>query len=121
MNEISNIEKQITQFEFEKKKADDEIESARKTIQLLADESNRIDTKKENLNHELQKIIQQKKEADIELENLENDFASVDILYNTALNLYNQNGIQLERMLGEKRNTENSVKRANENLETIID
>ena len=120
MNEISNIEKQITQFEFEKKKADDEIESARKTIQLLADESNRIDTKKENLNHELQKILQQKKEADIELENLENDFASVDVLYNTALSLYNQNGIQLERLLGEKRNTENSIKRANENLETII-
>jgi len=121
MNEISNIEKQIAQFEFEKKKADDEIESARKTIQSLADESNRIDTKKETLNLELQKILQQKKEADIELENLEKDFASVDILFNTALNLHNQNGIQLERLLGEKRNTENSIKRANENLETIID
>jgi hypothetical protein len=34
-NDIANIEKQIAQFEFEKKKADDEIEKAREEIKML--------------------------------------------------------------------------------------
>ena len=42
VNDLANVEKQIAQFEFEKKKADDEIEKIQHEIKEHAAESNLI-------------------------------------------------------------------------------
>jgi predicted nucleic acid-binding Zn-ribbon protein len=43
-NDIANIEKQISQLEFEKKKGDEEISDAQKEIQELVDKSGLLDS-----------------------------------------------------------------------------
>ncbi|MCH8325843.1 MAG: chromosome segregation protein SMC, partial [Bacteroidetes bacterium] len=119
VNDLANVDKQIAQFEFEKKKADDEIESARKEIQILAQNSNKLDQEK----IDLQEIINLQNESrKIEEEsklNLQNDFKDCESKYNTALNEKNNTRIEFEKMLAERKNVENAIGRAQSTIDTI--
>lgn len=119
INDLSNVEKQIARFEFEKNKASDEIEKARHEIQQLAADSNQIDNKRQRLLTELESLNSLKLKAEKEKENLEIDFKASEDEYNRASSLLNSIILGMERLKGEKRNTKNSIKRAQDSIENI--
>jgi len=119
VNEIANVEKQIAQFEFEKQKAVDEIEKARKDMQTLADESNRLDNDRTAFSFELGKQQTEKSEADKYKELLEVEFKQIEEDYNLVLSQRNKINLLLERLMGEKKNTLNEIERAENSIDNI--
>ncbi len=119
VNDIANVEKQIAQFEFEKKRAADEIEKARREVQELAAESNRIDNERSKLDEILSIQTEEKQKADGHKENLENEFKKLEEEYNGLINRQNKINLELERSLGEKKNIQNSITRARDSIEII--
>ncbi|HZW40332.1 MAG TPA: chromosome segregation protein SMC [Ignavibacteriaceae bacterium] len=119
LNDLGNVEKQIAQFEFEKQKAVDEIERARKELQEHAAESNRLDSQKNDLEIEVRSKKEEKDKADKEQENLENDVKKFEEEFNQIAASLNKLNLELERLAGEKRNTLNEVARSQEMIENI--
>ena len=119
VNDIANVEKQIVQFEFEKKRAADEIEKSRREVQELAAESNRIDNERVKLDEILSAQTEEKQKADKRKENLENEFKELEEEYNSLIKRLNKINLELERALGEKKNIENSITRARDSIEII--
>ncbi len=60
VNDLANIDKQISQFEYEKEKADDEIEKTRHLIQDIASESNELDNNKNSISEQLAGLAESK-------------------------------------------------------------
>lgn len=118
-NDIANIEKQIAQFEFEKKKADDEIEKARVEIKDIALELNQLDNERTNLAMLLKMYNDEKRKADEEYVKLEVDRKFSEDEFNRAVADQNKLNIELERLHGERKNAENSINRAEESIELI--
>lgn len=119
VNDIANLEKQIAQFEFEKKKAVEEIEKARKEIQELAAESNKIDNERSRLNDMLYTQNDEKQKADKQKEDLESEFNKCEEEYDNLVTRQNKINLEFERFLGEKKNIENSISRAKDSIEII--
>ena len=119
VNDIANIEKQITQFEFEKKRAVEESEKAGKDIQELAAESNKIDNERSRLNDILSSQNEEKQKADKQKEVLEIEFNKCEEEYDNLIGNQNKINLELERFLGEKKNIENSISRAKDSIEII--
>ncbi len=119
VNDLANVEKQIAQFEFEKTKAADEIEKARVEIQELATESNRLDNEKNKLSELISEHQAEKRNADTEREKLESDFSASEEDYSELIKNQNRLNLELERLLGEKKNTENAITRAKDSIDTI--
>lgn len=119
VNDLANVEKQISQFEFEKKRANDEIEKTRLEIQDLASESNKLDNENINLQAILSVQIEEKKKADLDQHLLEEDFKKFEEEYNSIETKLNMLNLEIERLRGEKRNIENAIHRANETVENI--
>ena len=119
VNDISNLEKQIAQFEFEKNRAAEEIEKARKEIQDLAAESNKIDNERSKLNDILSSQNEEKLKADRQKEELETGFNKCEEEYDNLVGNQNKINLELERFLGEQKNTENSIARAKDSIEII--
>ena len=119
LNDMGNIDKQISQFEYEKKKANDEIELLHKQIKNLAAEANLIDNNRNKASENLARLIGEKKIAEddqlkieVELKKIENEFEKLTIQDND-LNL------ELERLYGERKTIENTIKQSAENLDLI--
>ncbi len=119
VNDIANVEKQIAQFEFEKKKAVEEIEKARKEIQDLAAESNKIDNERSELSDILSSQNEEKQKADKQKELMEIEFRKYEEEYNAFVGRQNKINLELERFLGEKKNIENSISRSKDSIEII--
>jgi chromosome segregation protein len=119
VNDLSNIEKQIAQFEFEKKKASDEIEKIRQEIQDLAVEANNLDNERMKITDILKVQREEKQKADEQREKLEKEFGKFEEEYDEVIYRLNNINLGLERLLGEKKNTENSIKRAEETIEML--
>ncbi len=119
VNDLANVEKQIAQFEFEKKKAVDEIEKARTEIQDLATQSNKIDTERAKLEIILSKEKSEKEKADAEKLSLENDFKSFEENYNSVVTGLNKINVDLTAFVGEKKNIENSIQHAKDSIDNI--
>ena len=119
VNDLANVEKQIAQFEFEKKKANDEIEKTRQEIQDLVGESNKLDNERTELYSLLSNQVEEKRIADANQRLLEQDFKNFEVEFNSVLAGQNKLNLELERMLGEKKNTENAIRHANESIENI--
>lgn len=119
VNDLSNVEKQIAQFEFEKQKAADEIEKARAEIQELATDSNRLDTEKNDLSELISRHQAEKIRADEEREIQEADFRTSREKFDKLVNDYNRLSLEHERLLGGKKNTINAIERAKESIDTI--
>ena len=118
-NDIANIEKQIAQFEFEKTKADDEIEKAHEEIKVAALESNQLDEERSNMKMILTMHNDDKRKADQEYAKHEVDFKFSEDSYNSTLDELNKLNLEIERLSGEKKNLENSISRAQESIELI--
>ncbi len=119
VNDLSNVEKQIAQFEFEKQKAADEIEKARTEIQELATDSNRLDTEKNNLAELISTQLVEKLKSDEEREILEADFRTSREKFDELVKDHNRLSLEHERLLGEKKNTINAIERAKDSIDTI--
>lgn len=119
VNDLANIEKQIAQIEFEKKKAVDDIERARKELQDNAGESNQMDNERARLSEVLEASKEEKSRADEESKRFEGEFRDAELEYNSMVAEQNKINLELERLSGDFRNTENSIKRAQETIESI--
>ncbi len=119
LNDLANVEKQIAQFEYEKQKANDEIEKARLEIKDLVAESNKIDNEKNLAAGLLSSQKEEKSKADHEYKELEKAFSAFEQEYNSVAADQNKINLELERLHGEKRNTENAIKRAEETIGTL--
>lgn len=119
VNDVANIEKQISQFEFEKEKASDEIEKARREINELAAESNSFDNQKNKIKSELDELDESKNFIDDKIKQLESDFNVYQVKYNAAMEQRNAINLSLERLAGEQRSLRNSVKHAEDSIDTI--
>jgi chromosome segregation protein len=119
VNDLANIEKQIGQFEFEKKKANDEIENAHIENKDSAAESNEIDNQRIVISDELEKLLSDKQVAERELSDLENDFSDFENEFNLLVEKYNNEKLKLERLQGDKRNLINSIEQSQNNIERI--
>lgn len=119
INDLANVEKQIVQFEFEKQKAVDEIEKARTEIQELAAESNKTDNERVELSDLLSSSKDEKEKADSKIAELENEFKKFEDDFNIEVAGQNKINLELERLSGEKKNSENAKKRAEDSIEAI--
>ena len=119
VNDLSNVDKQIAQFEFEKKKADDEIEKIQHEIKEHAAESNLFDNKKIKLESLLNTEIALRDSEERKKQTLENEYNEYEKEYDQILAKRNELSVNIERLVGEKRNTENAIKRAEESIVTI--
>jgi chromosome segregation protein len=119
LNDLANVDKQISRFEFEKQKASDETEKARQEIQELASHSNFIDNEREKLASILSERIEEKKKADEEQRLLDEAFQVLEREYSILISSQNKVNLEHERYLGERRNLENAVRRAEETIESV--
>jgi chromosome segregation protein len=119
VNDLANVEKQIAQFEFEKKKASDEIEKAHTELQDYAGQSNRYDNERIRLTEILETQHAEKQKADEERERLEAAVKAMEAEYNQVLGLQNRANLEYERLLGEKRNLENELERSENSIVNI--
>ncbi len=114
LNEINNIDKQISQLEFEKEKAGKDIERIQNEIQENVSELNlteqNIVVLEKRFEEQNSSISSQKNEiAQFEesLQNKENEF-------NESLNSYNNQNIELERLKGELQNKKSLLTKSEE-------
>ena len=117
VNDLANIDKQISQFEFEKKKANDEIEKIRQLIQETAVESNKLDHDKSIINSQLAEIHNRKTLAESKLHSLEEENRKAELYFDQLVAEENEIKIALERSLGEVRNLRNTITQSEENIE----
>ncbi|MFZ1519128.1 MAG: chromosome segregation protein SMC [Ignavibacteriaceae bacterium] len=119
VNDLANVDKQIAQFEFEKKKADDEIEKIQNEIKEHAAESNLFDNKKIKLESLLNTEIALRDSEERKKQTLDDEYSEYEKEYNQILTQRNELSVSIERLVGEKRNTENAIKRAKESIIVI--
>ncbi len=119
INDLSNVEKQIAQFEFEKSKANDEVEKIQQEIKDHAAESNLLDNKKSKLESLLNTEIALRDSEEKKKQSIENEFIEIEKKYNQLVSERNELNISIERVVGEKRNTENAIKRAEESISAL--
>ena len=119
VNDLANIDKQISQFEYEKKKANDEIEKTHHLVQDIAAESNRLDNDKNKVNEELNELLEKKSFAESKLQLLEDENRNAEAQFNQLVSEENELKVKLERSLGEVRNLQNTINQSQSNIETI--
>jgi chromosome segregation protein len=119
VNDLANVEKQIGQLEFERDKAVEDTEKARNEIKELAAQSNRIDNERSALEESLNAQKAEREEADRQMAALEEEFRNYEDEFNVILDRQNKINLELERLAGEKKNTENTISRAESSIETI--
>jgi chromosome segregation protein len=118
-NDIANIEKQISQFEFEKKKADEEIELSEKEIQELASKSNVIAKQADLIQEELEKFIVEKDAFEAKIVEQESELKVLEGEFSAHVSKQNQRRVDHERLKGQIENTHNSITRSEQNLVSI--
>jgi len=119
VNDLANIDKQISQFEFEKKKANDEIEKTHQLIQDIAAESNKLDNDKNLISQQLADLQKQKSIVESQLHTLEDENKEAEVHFNHLIAEENEIKVGLERKLGEARNLQNTIKQSEENIQNI--
>lgn len=119
INDIANIEKQISQFEFEKNKTNDEIEKSRNEIQSIIYLINKNEDEFNRFNEILKDKVQSKENNDKEFQTMEEDFKLSESVLNNKKSDLNEKNISIERLLGERKNLENALHRAEENVISI--
>ncbi len=121
VNDLNNLEKQISQIEFEKKKASEEAEKSQTEINSIVTESRELENKISKLEQELLNQQEEKIKADHELADLENLLVQSEEDYANCISEHNKRKLELERSKGQLQNTKNALTRAGESKITIND
>lgn len=108
-NDITNIEKQISQLEYERHKSDEEIESCRKEIQELAEKSNLLDNQLEETNKNLDSLYNKRNELNNSISEFEKDLNAFEEEYSALLNSHNERKLELERLKGQIKNIRDTI------------
>jgi chromosome segregation protein len=116
VNDIANIEKQISQLEYEKKKADEEIENAEKDIQELASKEGIIDKQIVIHENELNSIETKKNKSEDEIKLHDAVLKQFADEFNKGLDEQNYRKVEQERLNGQIENAKNSIIRLVQNL-----
>jgi chromosome segregation protein len=119
INDLANVDRQIAQFEFEKSKANDEVEKIQQEIKEHAAEANLFDNKKSKLESLLNTEIALRDSEERKKKSLETEFVGIENKYDQLVSERNELNISIERLIGEKRNAENAIKRAEESILTM--
>jgi chromosome segregation protein len=119
INDLNNVDKQIARFEFEKQKANDESEKTQQEIQDLASEANLFDTKLSQLESLIYTENNIRDDIERKRNLLEENFKIKKIEFDSIRTHINELNIEIERLLGEKKNTENAIQRAEESISNI--
>ncbi|MFA7421479.1 MAG: chromosome segregation protein SMC [Melioribacteraceae bacterium] len=118
-NDIANIDKQISQLEFERKKADEDVENTEKEIQELASKAHGLDLHVEQNLVELEKTIEAKTAFENNIAGQEAELRQSEEDYSSQQTQQNQRRVEHERLKGQIENTKNSITRSEQNLGTI--
>ncbi len=108
-NDIANIEKQISQLEYEKSKSDEEIDIARKEIQELAEKSNNLDNQLQTVTTALNSLYEKRDELENNISEFDKNLQELETVYSNSLNLYNEQKLELERINGRIKNISNTI------------
>lgn len=119
VNDLANVEKQIAQFEYEIKKSNDESDKTQKEIQELASFANELDNQKIKVTEELEILKSGQEQLEAKQKTLEEEFRDIRTNHNDTLTLLNNLKIEIERTIGEIKNTENAIARAEESILSI--
>jgi len=119
LNDLNNIEKQISQYEFENKKANEEIDKAQSEIQELATESNALDNEANESNKIIEELTNEKDALSEKAAQIEEELRSLEEKYNAEVTRQNQVKLTYERLKGELKNLENAISRATKAIESI--
>ncbi len=126
VNEINNIEKQISRMEAEREKFEEQIEEARKEIKSETDEANALSEQAEILGEELAEIEKEKFSLSLEIEEERDALEAKQKEYDELAREQNERLVKLERLSGELRNernnletTENQIKKIDATLERL--
>ncbi len=119
LNELNNIEKQISQLEFEKNKYTEEIEGAQQKIQQNAKEATSIDNDFNALTDEINELKEDEIKASEERAKFETELKHFENEYNTVISEHNQDKLDLERLRGKLQNERNELTRLEESKEKI--
>lgn len=114
-NDISNIEKQISQLGFEKNKANEEIENAQKEIQELAEKANLLDNQTGGIEKELEALNTKKTGSDKNIAGQENELNAFENEFNLFVDAQNEKKLELERLKGQIANTRSAISRSESN------
>ncbi len=117
--DLNNIDKQISQMDFEKKKYDEEIEKAQNQIKEFVEEENSIYKDVEILQNEIEEEQSNKKEIDEKLAQAENNLKEFEQQHNKLVEDQNFAKVELERLKGSLENAHNSISSANQNIDSI--
>ncbi|MBI9072202.1 MAG: chromosome segregation protein SMC [Melioribacteraceae bacterium] len=118
-NELSNVEKQISQFEFEREKANEDVEKSRTELHEVVSESNTLNSKIEELSVNIEDEKKAREVEEEKLRALETEVKTAEQNYNNAIDEINQKKLELERLRGKKQNTVNAISRLEESKKTI--
>lgn len=118
-NELTNIEKQLSKFEFEKLKSEEEIEKISKELQETVNDIKSYESQIGFLENDINSLTEQKNIEEISLNDLESEQKEAEKKYNDTINEHNIKKVDLERLKGQLQNTQNAIKRAEQNKENI--
>lgn len=119
MNDLNNIEKQISQYDFENTKANEEIEKLQAESQELASESNQLDNEALEAEELINALQEELNELKLESENYEVKLNQLRSSYSAEVETQNQTKLEYERIKGELKNIENATERAKHAIEQI--
>jgi chromosome segregation protein len=119
VNDLNNVDKQIARFEFEKQKANDEVDKIQNEIQNLSSEANLFDTKRIKLESLIGTEHNIRDEEERKRNLLEDGVKEKEAEFNTAKAMINQLNLEIERLTGEKKNALNAISRAEESINQI--
>ncbi len=110
-NDLLNIDKQISQLEFEKKKANEEIENSQYEITELAEKSNMLQSQISEINVVLEELYNKKEKIDSEISEFETNLKKLEDSYNSLIKSFNDRKLDLERLRGEINNIKSVIER----------
>lgn len=118
-NDIANIDKQISQLEFERKKADEEVENTEKEIQELSSKAHGLDVHIEQSLVDLEKLNEKRNLLEETISAHETQLKEFETEFSAQQTEQNQRKVDYERLKGQIENTKNSINRSEQNLGTI--
>ncbi|MEW5841906.1 MAG: chromosome segregation protein SMC [Bacteroidota bacterium] len=111
-SDIANIEKQISQFEYEKNKAGEEVELTQKEIHEVAEKANLLDNQINEIQKEIDGLNEKKKDSDDHISSHEIELNSFEEEFSKLVDYQNELKLELERTKGQIENSKNSIERS---------
>lgn len=118
--DINTLEKQISQFEFEKQKADEETQALQEEINESVSQCSVYENEIKKLQIEIENRQNTLKEQRDDAGNFELTLKELEDEYSAELNAFNQQKLELERANGQLINLNNSLRRSNENKASTL-